>query len=45
MSPSRIRRFMIEPEESRTKNTEEKKGSVEILQGCENSQPENFVGC
>ena len=45
MNPSGIRRFMNEPEETRTKNTEEKKRSVEILQGYENLQLANFAGC
>ena len=45
MNLSQIRRFVIELEETMTKNTEEKKRSMEILQGCENSQPANFVGC
>ena len=45
MNPSRIRRCMIEPEEIWSKNAEEKESSVEIMQGCENSQPANFAGC
>ena len=45
MNLSRIRRCMIETEEILSKNAEEKESSVEILQGCENSQPANFVGC
>ena len=36
---------MIEPEEIWSKNAEEKESSVEILQGCENSQTANFAGC
>ena len=28
-----------------SKNTDEKENTVKILQGCENSQPANFVGC
>ena len=43
MNPSRIRRCMIELEEIWSKNVEEKKRSVEILQGFESSQPANFV--
>ena len=42
MNPSRIRRCMIEPEEIWSKNPEKKENSVEILQGCEISQPTNF---
>ena len=45
MNPSRIKRCIIEPEEIWSKNAEEKESSVEILQGCENSQPANFTGC
>ena len=36
---------MIELEEIWSKNAEEKESSVEILQGCKNSQPANFAGC
>ena len=43
MNPSRIRRCMIELEEIWSKNAEEKEDTVKILQGCENSQPANFV--
>ena len=45
MNPSRIRRCMIEPEEIWSKNSEEKESSMDILQGCENSQPAKFSGC
>ena len=45
MNPSQIRRCMIELEEIWSKNAEEKESSVEILQGCKNSQPANFAGC